>query len=90
VAQRALGRRKEVPPGAGQRDAPGGAIEEPQPEGVFQFGHLLAHGLWRDAQPLGSTAEAVQVADHDEGFELAQRESGQGHGRLSSCACRLR
>ena len=57
------------PARAGQRNRPGGAVEQVGSEFSFEFPDLLGHGRLRDHQPLGGPGEAELLRD---GHEVLQ------------------
>jgi hypothetical protein len=79
MTHQGLRRRKEVAAGTGKRHPTGGAIKEAESEVRFQFGHQLADGLGRQAEPVGCCRKAVQFGHCQKRLDLAQGESGEGH-----------
>ena len=69
--------------GLGQRQAPGGAVQQPRAQARFELQHLAREYGLGGLLPLGGLDVAARAHHGDEGFDLAQgvhgcKESGLG------------
>ena len=73
-------RAKKLAPGRRRSHLARAAVEQAKAHRGLQLGDQLAHRRRREPQPLAGRTERPQFGHRDEGFELAGRESSEGHG----------
>ena len=72
IVEQAFGDRKKIVAGSRQRDRPGAAIEQPDPEVLFQLADVQAQTRLRQAEPLGRAGEVSRARYGDEDAQLVQ------------------
>ena len=73
VAQGRQESPQEVLAGLGRRDAPGGAVEQPDPEIVFEGSQRVAHGGGGQAEFVGRPPKTAVRRNRREGFQVVER-----------------
>ncbi|MNL12767.1 hypothetical protein D3C87_1336430 [compost metagenome] len=79
IVQQALDAGHEATPGLGQADLAGGALEQPDPEGILEFFNAAAQGRLGDPYGIGGLAKAALLHHGAKGLQVVKVEI-DGHG----------